>query len=80
MLLEQGRFILQQDLFEISSKLHFSLNTKGEGDDILYSEMVPGGFKTITPQVNGGDSPVDIELLFNAITQGSQKIKDYVNK
>lgn len=79
LLLEKGRFILQEDLYEISSKLHFSLNTKGEGDDILYSEMVPGGFKTITPQVNG-DSQVDIELLFNAITQGSQKIKDYVNK
>lgn len=79
LLLEKGRFILQEDLYEISSKLHFSLNTKGEGDDILYSEMIPGGFKTITPQVNG-DSQVDIELLFNAITQGSQKIKDYVNK
>jgi len=79
LLLEKGRFILQEDLYEISSKLHFSLGTKGEGEDILYSEMVPGGFKIITPQANG-DSQIDIELLFNAITQGSQEIKDYVNK
>lgn len=79
LLLEKGQFILQEDLYEISSKLRFSHNTKGEGDGILYSEMVPGGFKTISPQTNG-DSQVDIELLFNAITEGSLKLKDYVNK
>lgn len=79
LLLEQGKFILQKDLFELSSKLNFSMSSTGEGDEVLYSEMVPGGYKTITPQVNG-DSSVDIELLFNAITQGSQKLKDYVNE
>jgi ABC-2 type transport system ATP-binding protein len=31
----------------------------------------------IMPQ-QGGDSPVDIELLFNAISNGSEKMKEYV--
>ncbi len=78
-MLESGSFIMQKDLFEISSKLHFATASSAEGEDVLYSEMVPGGYKVITPQVNG-DSSVDIELLFNAVTQGSQKLKDYVNE
>ncbi len=78
-MLESGRFIMQKDLYEISSKLNFSIVSSDEGEEVLYSEMVPGGYKIITPQVNG-DSSVDIELLFNAVTQGSQKLKDYVNE
>ena len=78
-MLESGRFIMQKDLYEISSKLNFATASSAEGEDVLYSEMVPGGYKVITPQVNG-ESSVDIELLFNAVTQGSQKLKDYVNE
>lgn len=78
LMLENGKFIMQKDLYEISSKLNFSTSSTGEGENVLYSEMVPGGYKVITPQLNG-ESSVDIELLFNAITQGDQKLKDYVS-
>lgn len=78
LLLENGKFIMQKDLFDISSKLQFSFSSTGEGEDVLYSEIVPGGYKVITPQV-GGESSVDIELLFNAITKGSKKIEAYVH-
>ncbi|MEO9481915.1 MAG: ABC transporter ATP-binding protein [Ekhidna sp.] len=78
LMLENGQFIMQKDMIDISSSLNFATSTTSEGDDVLYSEMVPGGYKVITPQVNGSSS-VDIELLFNAVTQGSQKLKDYVN-
>ncbi|MEQ9405660.1 MAG: ABC transporter ATP-binding protein [Cyclobacteriaceae bacterium] len=78
LMLENGQFIMQKDMLDISSKLNFATSSTGDGDDVLYSEMVPGGYKVITPQVNGSSS-VDIELLFNAVTQGSQKLKDYVN-
>lgn len=77
LMLENGKFIMQKDLFDISSKLDFSTSSSAEGENILYSEMVPGGYKVITPQ-NGSNSSVDIELLFNAITSGSEKLKDYV--
>lgn len=77
LMLEKGRFIMQKDLFEISSALRFTTTSSAEGEDILYSEMVPGGYKVITPQTDGSSS-VDIELLFNAISHGTEKIKEYV--
>lgn len=76
-MLDNGKFIMQKDLFDISSKLNFSTSSTAEGEDILYSEIVPGGYKVITPRPEGNSS-VDIELLFNAISSGSEKLKDYV--
>ncbi|MEQ8534493.1 MAG: ABC transporter ATP-binding protein [Imperialibacter sp.] len=78
-MLENGQFIMQKDLYDISSLLHFSTSATAEGDDILYSEMVPGGYKVITSQSNGNmNSSVDIELLFNAILSGNEKLKSHV--
>lgn len=79
LLIEKGKIILQKDLFDLSSKLEFSFSHSGEGEEVLYSEMVPGGYKVITPQYNGHSS-VDIELLFNAITAGNEKFMKYVNQ
>lgn len=77
LMLDHGKFIMQKDLFDISSQLNFSTSSTSEGEDVLYSEMVPGGYRLITPQVSGSSS-VDIELLFNAISNGSEKLKKYV--
>lgn len=76
-MLEKGKFIMQKNIHEISSRLHFSTTSSPEGENVLYHEMIPGGYKVITPQA-GGDSPVDIELLFNAISNGTEKMKEYV--
>ncbi|MTI38315.1 ATP-binding cassette domain-containing protein [Fulvivirga lutimaris] len=77
LMLEKGKFIMQKDLFDISSQLNFITTSSTEGENILYSEMVPGGYRAITPQVNGNSS-VDIELLFNAISADNEKLKEYV--
>lgn len=77
LMLEKGKFIMQKDLFDISSKLQFATTSSAEGENILYSEIVPGGYRIITPQANGSSS-VDIELLFNAISNETEKLKDYV--
>ena len=77
LMLENGRFIMQKDLYDISSALNFATAPSVEGKNILYSEMVPGGYRIITPQTSGSSS-VDIELLFNAISNDSKKFKDYV--
>jgi ABC-2 type transport system ATP-binding protein len=77
LMLEQGKFIMQKNLYEIASRLHFATSSSAEGENILYHEMVPGGYKVITPQA-GKDSSVDIELLFNAISNGTEKMKEYV--
>ncbi len=77
LMLENGRFIMQKDLYDISARLNFTTASSADGESILYHEMVPGGYKVITPQTEGS-SPVDIELLFNAISSGTEKIKEYV--
>lgn len=77
LMLEKGRFIMQKDIYEISSKLHFATMSSPDGENVLYHEMVPGGYKVITPQTNGSSS-VDIELLFNAISNGNEKMRAYV--
>lgn len=77
LMLENGKFIMQKNIYEISSQLHFATATSPEGENILYHEMVPGGYKVITPQTNGSSS-VDIELLFNAISNGTEKMREYV--
>jgi ABC-2 type transport system ATP-binding protein len=77
LMLDNGKFIMQKDLYEIGSQLNFSTVSSAEGEHILYSEMVPGGFRVITQQENG-TSNVDIELLFNAIANGHEKLKKYV--
>lgn len=78
LMLEQGKFIMQKDLHEIAAKLHFATTPTPQGENVLYHEMVPGGYKVITPQTDGSSS-VDIELLFNAISNGTEKMKEYVN-
>jgi ABC-2 type transport system ATP-binding protein len=77
LMLEKGRFIMQKNIYDISSKLHFATSPSGNGENILYREMVPGGYKVITPQTEGSSS-VDIELLFNAISNDTEKMKEYV--
>jgi ABC-2 type transport system ATP-binding protein len=77
LMLEKGKFIMQKDLYDISSRLHFATTSSPDGENVLYHEMVPGGYKVITPQ-QGGESSVDIELLFNAISNGTEKMKAYV--
>lgn len=77
LMLENGKFIIQKDLLDISSKLNFTTASSPTGENILYSEMVPGGYRVITPSTNGSSS-VDIELLFNAISSGNEKMKEYV--
>lgn len=79
LILDNGKVILEKDMLEISSQLQFSNSHTPDGEHILYSEMVPGGYKIITPQRNGSSS-VDIELLFNAITTGKKIFPNHETK
>ena len=79
LLLDHGKFILENDLYEISSVLNFKYSSTTDSPDVLYSELVPGGYKIITSERNVHTS-VDIELLFNAITKGNLNIKDHINE
>jgi ABC-2 type transport system ATP-binding protein len=69
--IDSGRIIFHQSLWEISEKYAFATATSLEGIESLYHEVAPGGFKVMKP-VNGVLTEVDIELLFNAAINGVQ--------
>lgn len=76
-MLDQGKFILESDLYELSSLFNFKYSNTRDVPGVIYSESIPGGYKVITSEKETYSS-VDIELLFNAITTGSLNIHDYV--
>ena len=68
-ILDNGEVIFHQTIQEISQKVAFISGTSEERAGAIYSEAVPGGYRLMIP--NGHEeTEVDIELLFNAITNG----------
>lgn len=70
-IVDNGNIILHKDIASITQQLQFTNSTVAENEGVLYSEAVPGGYRIITRQ-QSGESQIDIELLFNAVTKGKQ--------
>lgn len=70
-ILDHGKIILDKDLNELTSRLHFSKRKSPEGEDVIYSEAAPGGYNVITTAISE-PSNIDMELLFNAVVNGKQ--------
>ena len=68
-ILDNGEIIFQHTIEEISQKVCFVSGTSKDVEGAIYCEAIPGGFRLMMP--NGhAETEVDIELLFNAITNG----------
>jgi ABC-2 type transport system ATP-binding protein len=70
-ILDNGKVIFQQTIIDISQKVSFVSSTSDNVDGSIYSEAIPGGYRYLMPDCNA-ETEVDIELLFNAITQGKK--------
>ncbi len=70
-ILDNGKVIFQKTIEEISQKVSFISGNSPEVSGLIYSEAIPGGYRLMVP---GGEeeTSVDIELLFNAITNGKK--------
>jgi ABC-2 type transport system ATP-binding protein len=77
-ILDNGKVIFHETIADISQKVCFTSGTSGDVDRAIYSEPVPGGYRLVLPKDNT-ETEVDIELLFNAITNGKQ-ISSHVSK
>lgn len=77
-IIEDGKILFHKDVFELEEKLLFtkSLSEESAGD-VLYSEMVPGGYIHIQSNPNNVPSEVELEVLFNAIVQNKTSFKQY---
>jgi ABC-2 type transport system ATP-binding protein len=71
LILDNGKMIFQQTISEISQKVGFISGTSSDVDGAIYSEAIPGGYRLMVPN-GSAETEVDIELLFNAITNGKK--------
>lgn len=71
LILDSGKMIFQQTIADISKKVCFISSNSISVDGAIYSEEIPGGYRLMIPNEHG-ETEVDIELLFNAITNGKK--------
>jgi ABC-2 type transport system ATP-binding protein len=72
-ILEQGKIIFDHPMERVTQALRVELGPE-ESEDALYSERAMGGYASIVPNRGRGDSRIDMELLFNAVTTATDKI------
>lgn len=72
-ILSQQDVLLNASIEEITSKLCFSYADQPM-EDALYSEMMPGGVLNVMENIDGEESQVNIEALFNAVLRNKEQI------
>ena len=71
LILSQQKLLLNASVAEIQEKYTFEYRTPAEMDDVLYAEPSLQGNAVIAPrQEDSPETQVNLELLFNAVTQG----------
>jgi ABC-2 type transport system ATP-binding protein len=71
-IVDNGNMLFDQDTQTINQQWYFdTVSSLNETADIKYHEVCPQGHKIITPVTNGMESPLDLELLFNAVVSHS---------
>ena len=74
-ILAKDDVLINASIEEIAAKLYFSFDNE-QYDQAIYSEMVPGGFINVMRNVEGLESNVLIEPLFNTAVRNRQVIKE----
>ncbi|MCG8475238.1 MAG: ABC transporter ATP-binding protein [Cytophagales bacterium] len=77
LILDSGKIILNEELYEIESQYHFGFRNSLRDEDILYAEETLGGYKVVAPR-RDESSTVDLELLFNASIQNKLNLTPQV--
>ncbi|MFO7722957.1 MAG: ABC transporter ATP-binding protein [Bacteroidales bacterium] len=79
-IIEKGKIIFNQTIDEISTGLAFQRIGKDEPEpgNVLYSEEIFGGRNIVAANTSGEESPVDFELLFNAVLQNTHGIVEQI--
>jgi ABC-2 type transport system ATP-binding protein len=75
-IVDNGELLLNASIAEISEKLCFKTVREIEGKDrVFYSEEALKGFTVVKENTEGEDSKVNLEHLFNAVTENPAKVK-----
>lgn len=73
-MVDNGEIAFKATVEELTNNYQFVSGTQ-VSDQAIYSEPIPGGFKSIVPRKESY-SELDIELLFNAVASGVPIIKN----
>ncbi len=76
-ILHQGQVLLNRTLAELGARLHMTQHSSpppADAPGLLFSEPTVGGFWSVWS--GGGDGPLDLEVLFNAIVAKPQLTRD----
>ena len=73
-ILDHDEVLLKASFREITDKLYFDYGMD-EAPEALYSEMIPGGYVSVTRNSNHYDSKISIEVLFNTVMKNKETIK-----
>lgn len=79
-IIEDGQIVFQESIENISAKLDFMKVTDRapEGVRVIYSEPIFGGNYLLTEKTDESESPVDFELLFNAVLSKQSEIINHL--
>ena len=69
LIIDKGIIKMHSTIWDIAEKYAFTTVGQLTEGEVLYSEVAPGGYKVLK-ESKTATTNVDIELLFNAVTQG----------
>lgn len=70
LLVDQGQIVFNSSVFDVIENFAFQTVSDIRSNNYLYHETAPGGYRVIKKN-SGTETALDIELLFNAITTGT---------
>jgi len=79
-ILHNREIVVNQELDKIAEQLTFTTVPVSQETEALYAEDSVRGKQVILPNTAGHYSKVDMELLFNALISGNQKITKLLNQ
>ena len=79
-ILKNGSVVLHKTTESITDNFNFASSRSMDEKSVLYSEQIPGGYKSIAKQTDGTTTEIDIELLFNAVNSGVSLYKEKANE
>ena len=79
-IIESGEIIFNKTVFDIENEIRFDKTLSEQNiDGSLYSEMVPGGYIHLLENSGQDITPVELEVLFNAVIKDKNKINQLFN-
>jgi len=74
--IDQNRVLLNDSMERVGRSLRFVMVPGTQlPDETVYAEQVFGGFNAILPSATGEETPINLELLFNALLYNNDRVQ-----